>query len=220
MKRTKDYMYKLRLSLIAAASIAATGATATMPAMASTAALTIQVTDAAGQPLNDAVVYAEPASGGAMPKSNRAAEIEQKARKFMPLVNVVQVGTSISFPNNDSVRHHVYSVSPARPFDIKLYAGQPANPVLFDKPGTVVIGCNIHDQMVSYVHVVQTPWHGKSDASGKVILEALPAGKYELKAWHYSMPLNAAIPGQPVTVGAGDAAASIKLNVKAAGPAK
>jgi plastocyanin len=208
-------MCKSRLSLIAAVSIVASGTLVTMSAMASPAMLTVQVTDAAGQPVNDAVVYAEPLSGGAMPKSNRTADIEQKARKFMPLVNVVQTGTSISFPNNDTVRHHVYSVSPARPFDIKLYAGQPANPVMFDKPGTVVIGCNIHDQMVSYIHVVQTPWYGKSDASGKVSLEDLPAGKYELKAWHYSMPMTAAIVSQSITVGAGEATASIKLNVKA-----
>lgn len=216
-------MYKLRMSLIAVASltvIAATVNTATMAATAGSAALTVQVTDSTGQPLADVVVYAEPVAGAATPKSIKQADIEQKARKFMPLVNVVQTGTNISFPNNDTVRHHVYSVSPARPFDIKLYAGQPANPVMFDKPGTVVIGCNIHDQMVSYVHVVQTPWYGKSDASGKVSLDALPAGKYELKAWYYSMPLTAAIPSQPVTIGASDTTASIKLNVKAAGVAK
>jgi plastocyanin len=181
------------------------------------ASLTVRVTDAAGLPAQDAVIYAEPASGQHPPHSAKKVEIEQKARKFQPLVTVVQVGTSVSFPNNDTVRHHVYSFSPAKVFDIKLYSGE-SNPILFDKTGTVVVGCNIHDQMVAYIHIVPTPYFAKTDAAGHAQLEGLQPGKYILKAWHYSMPPAAAAQEQTITVADADVPASFKLNVKA-GPA-
>lgn len=177
--------------------------------------VTVQVLDAAGQPLADAAVYAEPASGQSLPKSAKTVEIEQKGRKFLPPVTVIQVGTNISFPNNDTVRHHVYSLAPAKVFDLKLYSGKPENPVNFDKPGTVVIGCNIHDQMLAYIQVVPTPYFAKTDASGKARLEGLPSGKYRLKAWHFGLPAGAQIPEQPLELGGSDAAASFTLNSKA-----
>lgn len=147
------------------------------------AAVTVQVRDGAGQALPDVVVYAE-ADGAAAPKTMRAATIEQKGLKFLPLVSVVQTGSSVAFPNNDKVRHHIYSFSPAKKFDQKLYSGVAAAPQVFDKPGTVVLGCNIHDKMLAYVKVVDTPYFAKTDGAGAARIE-LPAGKYVLKAWHY-----------------------------------
>lgn len=137
------------------------------------APVTVRVTDSTGQPLPDAVVYAEPAGGQSLPKQLKPAEIEQRKRAFLPLVTVVQTGTSISFPNNDSVRHHVYSFSPPKTFELKLYSGVPAMPVVFDKPGTVVIGCNIHDRMTAYIHVVPTPHFAKTDAAGLARIEGM-----------------------------------------------
>lgn len=179
------------------------------------AALTVQVQDTGGQALQDAVVYAEPVSGPPVPRQQKLAEIEQKGRKFIPSVTVIQTGSSIAFPNNDTVRHHVYSFSPAKVFDLKLYTGQPENPVSFDKPGTVVIGCNIHDQMIAYIHVVPTPYFAKTDASGKARIEGLAAGRYQLKAWHFGLPAPAQIPEQALTMSASDSAASFKLDTKA-----
>src|SRR6185437_11042074 len=124
------------------------------PALASAASLVVDVTDGSGAPLADAVVYAEPASGQSVPKATHSAEIEQRKRRFNPLVTVVQVGTEIGFPNNDTVKHHVYSFSQPKVFDLPLYSGKAAAPQLFDKAGTVVLGCNIHDQMIAYVEVV------------------------------------------------------------------
>ncbi len=190
-------------------------ALATSAFVAHAAALTVQVLDASGQALQDAVVYAEAAAGHAPPKLQKIVEIEQKGRRFIPLVTAVQAGTSIAFPNNDTVRHHVYSFSPAKVFDLKLYTGQPENPVTFDKPGTVVIGCNIHDQMVTYIHVVPTPHFARTDANGKARIEGLAAGKYQLKAWHFGLPTSAPISEQPLAMTAGDSAASFKLDVKA-----
>ncbi|MES2534589.1 MAG: methylamine utilization protein [Pseudomonadota bacterium] len=181
---------------------------------ASAISVTAQILDAAGQPVTDAAVYAEPVSGQVLPKLTRAMQIEQVGRKFSPLVSVIQTDSEISFPNNDSVRHHVYSFSPAKVFELKLYSGVPAAPVRFDKPGTVVIGCNIHDHMVAYIHVVNTPYYGKTDSAGKIRIDGLAAGKYRLRAWHFGMPAGAPIPEQAITVGGSDINASFTLNTR------
>jgi len=183
-------------------------------ALAHASSLAVMVQDAAGKALADVVVYADQ-DGAAPAKSPKSAVIEQRGLKFLPLVTVVQTGATISFPNNDKVRHHIYSFSPAKKFDQKLYAGVAASTQTFDKAGTVVLGCNIHDRMVAYVKIVDTPFFARTDADGVARFE-LPAGKYKLTAWHFNM---AAVAGaeQGVTVKAGDAAtpASFKLALKA-----
>ena len=116
----------------------------------------------------------------------REAAVEQRDKTFIPLVSVVQAGTAVQFPNRDPIRHHVYSFSPAKTFEIKLYAGTPVAPVVFDKVGEVVLGCNIHDHMLAYIYVVDTPWFAKTDADGKARIEGLPAGDYELQVAHHA----------------------------------
>lgn len=145
----------------------------------------VNVVDDKGVAVANAVVYAEPDTKSSMPRST--AIIEQRGRKFNPLVSVVQTGSDISFPNFDSVRHHVYSFSPAKKFELKLYSGVPANPVNFDKAGTVILGCNIHDFMLAFIHVVDTPYFAKTDAKGQANIKNLPAGGYSLKVWHYAL---------------------------------
>jgi len=196
-----------------AGSLALLAAGAALSAAA--ASVTVQVLDVNGAPVPNAVVYAEPTSGQAVPKSLKQAEVEQKDVKFFPLVSVVQVGTPILFPNHDKVRHHVYSFSPAKTFELKLYSGVPTSPIVFDKVGTVVLGCNIHDQMVAYVQVVNTPFFGKTDMSGRVKLDGLVNGKYALKAWYFKMAPNEAAMEQPITYQGADLNASVKLSVKA-----
>jgi len=156
-------------------------------ALSSASGVAVQVVDTAGNPLPDTVVYVEAEGGGAPPKPSKGAEIEQKGLKFLPLVTVVQVGSRIDFPNNDKVRHHIYSFSAAHKFDQKLYSGTSATPQIFDKPGIVVLGCNIHDKMVAYIRVVETPYFGKTDSAGAVRIEVPAGGKYVVKAWHYNM---------------------------------
>ena len=148
--------------------------------------LSVLVTSQADVPLENAVVYAEPVNKISMPAPDAAA-IEQKNKKFLPLVTVAQTGASITFPNHDTVRHHVYSFSPAKTFELKLYSGVPSTPVIFDKAGTVVLGCNIHDQMLAFVQIVDTPYFGKTDAEGKVKILNIPNGQYTLKVWHYAL---------------------------------
>lgn len=143
--------------------------------------VTVMVTDAGGKPVTDAVVAFYDSKTPAL-NANAAGKIIQKNKMFNPKVTVVQTGTSINFPNEDSVRHHVYSFSPAKKFELKLYSGVPTDPVLFDQAGVVTLGCNIHDSMVGYIYVVDTPFFAKTDDKGKAILK-LVDGHYTYQAW-------------------------------------
>ncbi len=182
---------------------------------ASAAGLQVQVQDKNGKPLPNAVVFLESADAKSASKPLKGIEVVQAAKQFSPAVTVVTTGTSILFPNNDTVRHHVYSFSPAKTFDLKLYAGVPANPVVFDKSGIAVLGCNIHDNMVAWVVVVDTPYFGKTDAQGHLTIDA-PAGSYKLRTWHASLPTGAAAAEQAQTVGGGNTPVVIKLAGSAA----
>ena len=158
------------------------------------AGIEVHVSDAGGKPLADAAVYAEPVNGKA-PKGKQTAVIDQIDKEFVPLVTVMQTGTAVRFPNKDNIRHHVYSFSPPKVFDLKLYSGTPAEPVIFDKPGQVVLGCNIHDWMIAYALIVDTPWFDKTGADGVAHLPELPPGDYTLKAWHpYQIADTPAVP--------------------------
>lgn len=191
--------------------------------IAGAASVAVQVQDGNGRPLPDTVVYLEQDGGtagsSAGGKPPAGAEIEQKGLKFLPLVTVIQTGGRITFPNNDKVRHHIYSFSPAHRFDQKLYSGQAATPQVFDKAGTVVLGCNIHDKMIAYVKIVDTPYFGRTDGAGAVRIEVPAGGKYTVKAWHYNT-VGGATPEQALLVKAGDAptTAVFKLPMKPPAP--
>ncbi len=150
---------------------------------AAAAGLTATVRTSAGVPVEDAAVVLEP-TRGTPPQSRRRATIEQREREFVPYLTIVQKGTAVDLPNRDPFKHHVYSFSPAKVFEIKLYAGKPANPVVFDQTGEVVLGCNIHDWMEAYALVVDTPWFAKTGADGIARIERVPAGAYRLRLWH------------------------------------
>ena len=164
------------------------------------ATVTVTVADRAGKPLSDAVVMLAPLSGHLPVRPMNGVEIAQAHRQFDPRITVVTVGTAISFPNRDTVRHHVYSFSAAKIFELKLYAGVPATPVLFDKPGIVVLGCNIHDDMVAWVVVVDTPLYARSGTDGRSQIDSVPDGKYEVRAWHSELPDPTAMVSMPLSV--------------------
>ena len=155
---------------------------ATVPGHAATVEVAVQ--DARGIAIEDAVVWLVPKAGTA-PVRRRDSAVEQKDKAFIPLVTVVQTGTPVHFPNRDPIRHHVYSFSPPKTFEIKLYAGTPVAPIVFDKPGEVVLGCNIHDHMLAYVYVVDSPWFAKSGKDGQARIEA-GGGEYDLHLWHFA----------------------------------
>lgn len=176
-------------------------------------ALTVSVTDAAGQPLANAVVLLESANGKLPVKPMAQVDIAQAKRQFTPQLTVITVGTPVNFPNFDTVRHHVYSFSPIKTFELKLYAGVPNAPIVFDKPGAAVLGCNIHDQMAAWVVVVDTPHHARTSATGVVKLEGVAAGSYRLRAWHAGVPEGRQPAPQPLLLTGGDVQAQIKLPV-------
>ncbi len=176
---------------------------------AGTVGVTVQ--DSSGKPLNEAVVFLESREARAVVRPMTGVEVAQKSRQFSPQVNVVTVGTAVSFPNQDTVRHHVYSFSPTKSFELKLYIGTPAQPVVFDKTGIAVLGCNIHDQMVAWMVVVDTPYHARSSAQGVALLPQVPAGQYRLRVWHAGLPVGAPASDQPLTVVAADQQLSVKL---------
>ena len=160
-------------------------------AHAQTAEIAASVTDQQGRPVADAVLVAVPVDGNMRsPQRPREGSIDQVDKEFFPRVTIVPVGASVTFPNHDDVRHQVYSFSPAKRFELPLYAGVPAQPVVFDKPGVVVLGCNIHDWMVGYVYVSESPFFAKTGKDGKAVLAELPARAYVLRVWHPQLEMS------------------------------
>jgi plastocyanin len=156
-----------------------------LSAPADAASLDVRIVDAAGRPLEGAVVSITPAQAkGGAPRPAGQSAMGQKNIQFTPGTLVVPVGTTVSFPNFDKVRHHVYSFSKAKKFEIQLYGREQTRSVLFDRPGTVALGCNIHDQMRGFIRVVDTNWAATSDGQGRVSFAGLPAGAAQLVIWH------------------------------------
>jgi plastocyanin len=144
-----------------------------------------RVMDEAGEPVADVIMVAVPLFDAPLPAGARKTEIiEQSNQQFSQFVTAVLVGNPVSFPNKDSVKHHVYSFSPAKVFQIPLYAGVPDSPITFDKAGVVTLGCNIHDWMLAFIYVSESPFFAKSDRQGRAQISNLPAGKYEVRVWH------------------------------------
>jgi plastocyanin len=186
-------------------------AAATLTAHAAPVEIEVQGRD--GKPLAEAVAFLESAAAKAAAKPAAGVEIAQADKRFAPRVTVVTAGSAVSFPNRDKVRHHVYSFSPVKNFELKLYAGTPANPVVFDRAGIAVLGCNIHDSMIAWVVVVETPFHGQSAADGRIRLADVPPGSYRLRLWHPDLPPGAPALEQPLNVAPPGAAASVRLPV-------
>jgi len=155
------------------------------PALASPAE--VAVVDKTGRPLADAVVELSAAGSGPVSTAKATpaeAVIDQRHETFLPLVTVVSKGGHVIFTNNDTTMHQVYSFSPIKQFAFEIDEGQRSPPVVFEKAGVVAIGCNIHDRMITYVYVVDTPLAAKTDAGGVVSFGDLPSGNYHGTAWH------------------------------------
>lgn len=174
--------------------------------------LVVDVLQGTGRPLADAVVFLESPQARRQVRPLDKAEMGQAGKQFMPQVLVVTTGTAVDFPNRDTVRHHVYSFSPVKKFELKLYIGTPTQPVLFDQPGIAVLGCNIHDQMVGWIVIVDTPYFGRTAEQGRVVLDKLPPGNYRLRSWHAGLPVGASALDQAVTVPAeGQLAVTVRM---------
>ncbi len=153
---------------------------------ANAADVSVSLRNAKGQPVSDAVVAVYVAGGPSSGpvKFDWPYRLAQQNLMFDPFVLVVPTGAVVSFPNRDAVRHQVYSFSPTHPFELKLYGKDETRTVRFDKAGVVAVGCNIHDSMVAFIKVVDTPYAIKSDAAGQAVLHGVPAGTVTLRVWH------------------------------------
>lgn len=172
-----------------------------LAASARAATITVDVRDARGSAVADAVVYAVP-EGRELPLAKKTAIMDQKNRMFVPHVLPVQTGTAVRFPNSDDIRHQVYSFSSAKVFQLPLYEGTPANPVVFDRSGVVTLGCNIHDRMSAYIVIVDTPYFATTTKKGRAQLTAVGSGRYALRVWYPEMSSEPA--PVPLTLGASD----------------
>jgi plastocyanin len=147
--------------------------------------ITVRVVDAVGHPVTDAVVTLRPANGApSRPRLEGTYSVTQQDTQFHPFVSVVPAGATVAFPNLDPFRHHVYSFSSAKRFELKLFARDQTRSVTFDRPGVVAIGCNIHDSMSAYIFVTDTVWTTRSPANGTVRFGDTPAGPFVLQVWH------------------------------------
>jgi plastocyanin len=172
----------------------------------------VKIVDERGEPVARVAVWASTSSGPADAEAAhdmRTAVMDQANNAFAPHVLVVQTGTSVLFPNNDVVSHHVYSFSDAKMFELGLYKGNVHPPLTFDKPGLVVVGCNIHDGMLGYILVVDSPYHAVSDEAGTLALESLPPGEYALRIWTARVKPGDLPAEETITVGSGDAATRV-----------
>ncbi len=145
------------------------------------------VSNSQGEAVEQAVIYALPLAETLLPAAAQQAVIDQIDKEFVPALTVVYKGAQISFPNNDNIRHHVYSFSRSNPFEIPLYAGQTAPPVTFANPGVVALGCNVHDWMSAYVFVSDTPFYAVTGSDGVARIQGLPPGDYAVEVWHASL---------------------------------
>jgi len=137
-----------------------------------------------GKPANSyGLITLEPANGKFKPRPPKHHVIEQRGREFLPHLAAVSVGSTISFPNFDTVFHNVFSTSPVAQFDLGLYKAGEAREVTFTKEGIVRLGCNLHANMSAFIAVVAAPAYVVTDDKGVFAFRRLKPGKYKLKAW-------------------------------------
>ncbi|MBC9032244.1 methylamine utilization protein [Sphingomonas sp. JC676] len=198
---------------IVLAALLTIGAVSPLPAATG---VTVYVRGPGNAPIADAVVTVH-LIGRPTPAASAAGSytVNQKDIQFHPFVLMVPVGSEVSFPNLDPVRHHVYSFSPAKKFELKLYAKEQNRAVTFDKPGIVALGCNIHDQMSAYIDVVDTTYAVKTDASGNAVFNGVPAGQISIEVWHPYLRAPGSMIRKQVTLAAAGTAETIAVTLRA-----
>jgi plastocyanin len=196
----------MRIRFLSALALVA----AIAPAAAHAATVTITVRQPDGTPLTDGVVLVDSAAAP-RPVPRGPYAMEQKQIAFQPHVLIVPVGAQVAFPNRDSVRHHVYSFSKAKRFDLKLYGREDQRSIVFDTAGVVALGCNIHDTMSGFVIVTATPFYAHTDAQGRVTIPGVPAGAVTLRLWSPSIRAAGNVLAQAATVPAAGYATTLTI---------
>jgi plastocyanin len=183
-------------------------------AVAATVTVTLNVAAASPGPPQDAVVVLDPIGVAAPPPPrDLVTTIDQVNKQFVPQVSIVRAGTGVSFPNSDQIKHDVYSHYMPKVFELKLYAGRPTMPVVFDQPGLETLGCNVHDKMHAFLGIVESPYFAKIEhlgRTGSVTINA-PAGRYSVHVWHPN--LSSRVAPQPLEIKTDTAALSFDLDL-------
>ena len=148
------------------------------------APLNVRVVDASGRPVHDAVVTLYPAGVSRPAHAGGRYVVAQQNLQFRPFLTVVPVGADVSFPNLDPMKHHVYSFSAAKKFELKLFAKDQSRTVHFDRPGVVALGCNIHDQMSAFIFVTDTAWTARTNTQGIASFADAPNAPARVAVWH------------------------------------
>ena len=182
-------------------------AAATVSACAQAAELSGHVTLPRKGPAREAVVFIE---GSVKARPLPQAVVDQRDKMFLPHVTVVTQGTTVNFPNNDTVLHNVFAYYNAKKFDLGVYPRGASKRVTFDKKGVVALLCNVHSDMSAYIYVVDTPYYAVSDSQGNFQIRNVPSGAYTLHAWHESGSETT----QPVTVAVGNSPITLDLRRK------
>lgn len=173
----------------------------------------IRVTTSDGNPLPDAVILIPAKPGDPKPAPFDGLKMAQTSKQFAPFVLVAPVGSTVEFPNLDKFRHHVYSFSKGNKFELELYGREEKRVITFKTAGVAALGCNIHDQMVAFIRVVDTPWAAKSGPDGVARLTAAPEGSRPLEVWHpYATAKNQTVT-QTVSVSEGTTTVTVVLNI-------
>jgi plastocyanin len=162
--------------------------------------ISVAVADQDGKPARDAVVSLRLAEDGRSVPASAAQKhvIDQTNEAFVPFVTAMRRGDQVQFTNSDRTRHHVYSFSPAKQFELILNPGEKSQALKFDQAGVAAIGCNIHDKMLAYAYVTETPWFAITDAQGRATIKDVPKGKYRASAWHPRMESDSVVADQSV----------------------
>jgi plastocyanin len=175
------------------------------------APFSVRVIDASGRPVRDAVVTLYPAAAARAPRPGGRYVIAQEHLQFHPFLTVIPVGADVSFPNLDPTKHHVYSFSPAKRFELKLFAKDQSRTVHFDKPGVVALGCNIHDAMSAFIFVTDTVWTARTNGQGMAVFADAPNGAGRVVVWHPYLRTPGGMMQQPIASGQHAASFSIRL---------
>ena len=131
----------------------------------------------------DGLVYFLPKAGNPKPKPGFFT-VRTHSKGFSPSLLVVPAGSTIAFPNRDTVLHNVFSRTPGATFDLGNYGPGQSRQQVFSKPGLITVNCNVHYMMRATVLVMATPYYTRPDRNGRFELTGLPSGAGTLVYWH------------------------------------